>query len=93
MRGIRSGVVKRIHYIVNGGIIDVGGCSLHHVHNAARRATQCTKLINLEDTISHIFNYFRYKSNSDYKVIANLLEVETHKFIRLIPTRWLNVLM
>ena len=49
------------------------------------------QLISLEDTISDIYNFLRYHTHDqDYKVVTSLLQVENHKFLRHIPTRWLQ---
>ena len=40
-------------------MVDVGGCSLHHIHNAVQYAVQ--KLSDLvEEFMDDVYNYFRY---------------------------------
>jgi len=43
--------------------------------------------------ISEIYAFFRYHTHDkEYEVIASLTEVEHHKFLRHLPTRWLECL-
>lgn len=92
MRGKKSGVIVRLQAELPH-LIDIGGCSLHHVHNSVRNSISEIDLIDLEQTLSDIFNFFRYNSyDSDYKISASLADVEKHKFIRLVDTRWLQCL-
>ena len=92
MRGRKSGVIIRLQAALPH-LIDIGGCSLHHVHNSVRNSISEIDLIDLEQTLSDIFNFFRYNSHSsDYKISTSLANVENHKFIRLVETRWLQCL-
>lgn len=91
MRGQKSGVIKRLQDELPQ-LLDLGGCSLHYIHNSVRYAVDELDS-DIEDIISDLFTYFRYSSNdSSYAVSAALTEVECHKFLRLVETRWLQCL-
>ena len=57
--GWKSGVFVRLQDAI-GPLIDVGGCSLHYVHNATRHATEAIDAIGVEKLLSEIYNFFRY---------------------------------
>jgi hypothetical protein len=92
MRGSKHGVVKQLgdKDMVK---VDVGGCSLHHVHNAGRKGIESLP-DGLETFIGDLFCLFRYSGpiNRKYEALADLLELEQKKFLRHVKTRWLQIL-
>lgn len=91
MRGAKSGVIVRLQNEVNH-LLDVGGCSLHYVHNSVKHACEVIDAIELEQLISDVYNFFRYNDDADYKLATEIMEVEYHKFLRHVETRWLQCL-
>ena len=78
MHGWKSGVITRVHQALNCDLVDVGGCSLHFMHNAVRSALDDSiSIISLEETISNIFTFFRYHTHDkEYELVTSLMEVE-----------------
>lgn len=58
MRGWKSGVLTRVQETLEHKLVDVGGCSLHHMHNAVRASLDSVHLISVDDTISEIYTFF-----------------------------------
>uniref|UniRef100_A0A1I8I0Q5 Dimer_Tnp_hAT domain-containing protein n=1 Tax=Macrostomum lignano TaxID=282301 RepID=A0A1I8I0Q5_9PLAT len=74
-------------------LIDVGGCSLHHVHNAVQYAVKALDTSGeTEGLLDDVYNNFRFKSRRKafHQTALNLTE---HAFIRRVETRWLQVLI
>jgi hypothetical protein len=69
MRGEKSGVFKRLKQ-VSPKCVDLGGCSLHHVHNAVKYAMMVFDS-KLEEFISDVYCYFNnsHAAKSAYKKV------------------------
>jgi hypothetical protein len=63
MRGEKSGVFKRLKQ-VSPKCVDLGGCSLHHVHNAVKYAMMVfdSKLEEFISDVSNCFGFFLRES-------------------------------
>ena len=92
MRGERGGLVTCLQKEEElGQIIDLGGCSLHHVHNATKYAVGCLGH-ELELFLKDLYNYLRYtKRKCGLSEIQACLGVNEESFIRPVETRWPNI--
>ena len=97
MRGAKSGVVVRLKNELGfTGLVDVGGCSLHHIHNVSKHACDASKLgISVETLVRDIYCYFKYTAGEQDRLMDLCSEFEEIKklvFLRPVETRWLQIL-
>lgn len=93
MRGSKSGVLARIKQQYASHLLDIGGCSLHHVHNAVSYAT--SKLGDeIEEFAIDVFAFFKYRSGlwEEYSGLQVLMDIPEHHLLRFVSTRWLVML-
>ena len=90
MRGAKGGLIsflKKEH----PQIVDIGGCCMHHVHNAASDAMS-TLGHDLEDALDNLFMYLRYaKSAQAFEDSQRLLDLKPLKFLRRVESRLLQI--
>ena len=93
MRGKKSGVLARVKQEHAPNIVDVGGCSLHHVANAVSHATSALG-DEVENFALDVFAFFKHRSGllKDFRGMQTILDLPTHRILRFVSTRWLSVL-
>lgn len=97
MRGAKSGVVVRLKKEHGfSGLVDVGGCSLHHIHNVAKHACESSKLgLSVEALVRDIYCHFKYCAREQDRlenICADFEEIKKLVFLRPVGTRWLQIL-
>lgn len=91
MRGHMGGLVTLLQQEVSQSILDVGGCVLHHIHNACSRAMSALGE-DIEELVDYIYNYLRYsKAATEFTKTQEILELEPLKYLRRVETRWLQI--
>ena len=75
----------------NPGMINIGTCNLHVVHNSFCKALEAYGT-PVDDLAVDIHSLFKISSarREDFKFIQ-LEEVKTHTFLRHVPSRWLTL--
>ena len=75
----------------NPGMINIGTCNLHVVHNSFCKALEVYGT-PVDDLAVDIHSFFKISSarREEFKFIQ-LEEVETHTFLRHVPSRWLTL--
>lgn len=58
LSGIHNGVFVQLKKVFSS-VIDVGGCSLYRIHNAARHAVSKSDEMGVDDLLQEIFFYFK----------------------------------
>lgn len=83
---------ENILEIRNKGLIDIGSCSLHKVHNAFLKGLLeiGNDVTDLIITVFHFFDGWPARWE-DYTSIQNKIKVPNHRFIKHVPSRWLSV--
>lgn len=73
-------------------LLNIPTCSLHHVANAVCKA--CDKLGQRSERFCDgVYSYFNYTSRwTLFKDVQSLLEVQSHRLLRRVETRWLQIL-
>lgn len=81
---VMSDLAPRLYYI--------GTCTLHHVSNSVRAA--CDSLGgDVEKLADSLFSYFHFTNRwTQHQQVQELLDVGQHRFLRRLPTRWLQIL-
>ena len=76
----------------NPGMINIGTCNLHVVHNSFCKALEAYGT-PVDDLAVDIHSFFKISSarREDFKFIQLEEEVETHTFLRHVPSRWLTL--
>ena len=76
----------------NPGMINIGTCNLHVVHNSFCKAVEAYGT-PVDDLAVDIHSFFKISSarREDFKFIHLEEEVETHTFLRHVPSRWLRL--
>jgi hypothetical protein len=90
MRGEKGGFIAKLRQ-VNGlkHVQDLGGCSLHHVHNTVK-AGVAEFGEEVESFAKDVYNYFRFNKRHDqFLHLQQSLGVKESRFIRVVETRWL----
>ena len=74
----------------NPGMINIGTCNLHVVHNSFCKALEAYGT-PVDDLAVDIHSFFMISSarREDFKFIQLEEEVETHTFLRHVPSQWL----
>ena len=93
MRGKKSGVLTRLKDEHAPNIVDIGGCSLHHVANAVSHATSALGN-DVENFALDVFAFFKHRSGllEDFRGMQTILDLPNHCILRFVSTRWLSVL-
>lgn len=75
------------------GLVDIGFCNLHVVHNSFRKGLDKYGA-KAEDLCIDVFYFFKRSSaqREDYQKIQEDLALEEHVFVRHVQTRWLSLL-
>ena len=90
MRGQKGGVISILKKD-NPNLLDVGGCSMHHVHNSVEKAMSSLGE-ELEEVIDDAFFYLRCaKAANSFIKIQKMMDLEPLKFLRRVETRWLQI--
>ena len=76
----------------NPGMINIGTCNLHVVHNSFYKALEAYGT-PVDDLALDIHCFFKISSarREDFKFIQLEEEVETHTFLRHVPSRWVTL--
>ncbi len=91
MRGSSGGVIALLQKN-HPGVMDIGGCILHHVHNATAGALTSFGDDEIEDLLDDVFNYLRFaKSATAFAEAQELLDLEPLRYKRHVKTRWLQI--
>lgn len=92
MRGEKGGVIKILKDKMPH-LIDIGGCTLHHISNAAKYASKEFGE-DIEEFIEDVFYFFRNHPAQveDLAYHQDLLDLEKHKILRYVETRWLSLI-
>ena len=74
-------------------ISSIGGCTLHHVSNAAKYASQEFGE-PVEEFVQDLFYFFRNHPSAvqDLEYYKKILDIEEHKVLRYVETRWLSLI-
>ena len=95
MRGAKSGTVVRLK---NGGfpnLIELGGCSLHHVANVAKHACATADLgVASEELVKDIYFHFKFsfvEQGQFDSLVSEFTAIKKLAFLRPVHTRWLQV--
>ena len=93
MRGHKNGVIVRIKKNFAPNILDIGGCSLHHIANAVSYATASLG-DDIENVAVDIHSFFKHRSGlcEEFRNMQVLLDLPEHRILRFVSTRWLSVL-
>lgn len=92
MRGRRSGVITQLKEVMPH-LIDIGGCTLHHVSNAAKYAAGEFGE-HIEEFVQDLFYFFRNHPSvvEDLEYHQKIMDLEEHKILRYVETRWLSLI-
>ena len=76
----------------NPGMINIGTCNLHVVHNSFCKALEAYGT-PVDDLAVDIHSFFKISSarREDFKFIQLEEEMETHTVLRHVPSRWLTL--
>lgn len=76
----------------NPGMINIGTCNLHVVHNSFCKALEAYGS-PVDDLAVDIHSFLKISSarREDFKFIQLEEEVDTHTFLRHVPSRWLTL--
>ncbi|CAL4189446.1 unnamed protein product [Meganyctiphanes norvegica] len=94
MRGVLSGLVTQIKSKYAGHMVDIGGCSLHHVSNAIKNSLpELHNYEELEDFLqdAHAFFSFHVEFCEKKSEIQEIFDLEKHKILRYCEVRFLSV--
>ena len=94
MRGVHNGVVTQLKDKHAKHVIDIGGCSLHHISNACKHALkELFRFEELEefvqDTSTFFSNHVHYVDK--LKELQKALELEEHKILKYCSVRFLSI--
>ncbi|GBN83284.1 hypothetical protein AVEN_155200-1 [Araneus ventricosus] len=91
MRGTKSGVETRIRKEKDPHLLDIGGDSCHHIHNASKKF--CSPFdCWLENLMSDIFNDTKWSADiRDWLIeICSILNLKYDSPVNVISHRWLS---
>lgn len=95
MRGAKSGLVVRLQEQLPN-IVDLGGCTLHHIHNAAKYACDAANLgVKVETLVRNIYCHFKFslaERDHLHAIAKEFQEIKKLAFLRPVETRWLQLL-
>ena len=94
MRGKYQGVVTQFRNEHSPHIIDLGGCSLHHVSNAVRNATdKLYKAGDIEEFLQDICTFFNnhVEFAEEFDDLQQQLNIPQHCLIKYIVVRFLSI--
>ena len=93
MRGAKKGVLAIIKNRFCPNLIDLGGCSLHHISNAINHATGALGE-EIEEFAIDLHSFFKHRTGQfeEYQHVQSLLDVPEHSMLRFVGTRWLCIL-
>jgi len=75
------------------GLVDVGSCNIHTVHNAFGKAMGVLESWGIDSFLDQLFKFFHQTASrkEDYSQIQALMEVENHVLLRYVSNRWLSI--
>ena len=94
MRGILSGLVTQIKSKYADHMSDIGGCSLHHMHNATKNSLpELHNYEDLEDFLQDVSAFFSFHVEfaQIFSEIQDIFNLEQHKILRYCEVRFLSV--
>ena len=76
------------------GLVDIGPCNLHVVHNAFAAGLKSVEQWEIEEFLLDIYHWFKYSAprREDYADLQKLLELDERAFQRYVSSRWLTLL-
>ena len=98
MRGSKSGVVVRLKNELGfTGLVDVGGCSLHHIHNVAKHAgdsSHAPRNLGRGSRPRHVlpFQILCWRASPSLDICSEFDQIKKLVFLRPVATRWLQIL-
>lgn len=94
MRGDHKGVIAQITKKYAPHLIDLGGCSLHHVSNAVKNATpKLHKAEKIEEFLQDTSSFFSFHVEfaNEFSDLQEELEIDQHRLIKYIQVRFLSI--
>ena len=94
MRGKYEGVVTRMTQDYAPHIVDLGGCSLHHVNNAIKNATyKLHKAEYVEEFLQDLSSFFSFHVEfaEEFSQIQEELHIPKHRLIKYVVVRFLSI--
>ena len=92
MRGKDNGVIaqKKSKFVPN--ILDIGGCSLHHIHNAVSYATSAFGE-EIENFAIDTYSFFKHRTGlcEEFENIQALLDVAEYQILQFVSKRRLSI--
>ena len=93
-RGCHNGAVTQIKDRYAKHLVDIGGCSLHHVTNAYEQALKkLYRFEELEDFVQDVSSFFSFHIEFAEKLeeLQQVLDLSKHRFFRYCPVRFLSI--
>ena len=94
MRGQFKGVVTQLKVEHASHLVDIGGCSLHHVSNAVKNCLPELYLCNeLEDFLQDVSAFFSFhvEFSEIFSHIQDIFNLEKHQILRYCEVRFLSI--
>lgn len=72
------------------GLLPLGFCNLHAVHNAFRKGLSDVDHWFVEEFVHDVFHWFKYSAprREDYQHVQEMLDLESKTFARYVESRW-----
>lgn len=94
MRGIHTGVVTTLRNEYASHLIDIGGCSLHHISNTIKNSLpelyQSNELDNYLQDVSAFFS-FHVEFVDEFSEIQDIFDLENHRLLKYSEIRFLSI--
>ena len=94
MRGKYKGVVKQITSKHANHLIDIGGCSLHHIANAVSNSLpELHRYEQVEDFVQDISSFFSFHVQfaEKFSNIQEIFNLDKHKLLKYCKVRFLSI--
>ena len=94
MRGIHKGVVSQLKNKYAKHVIDIGGCSLHHVSNACEHGLkELFRYEALESFVQDASSFFSFHVEYAEKLqdLQKALDINEHKILKYCSVRFLSI--
>lgn len=82
-----------VKYFGSPGLINIGSCNLHIVHNAFGSGLKEAPFHQIEDYAHNVYKWFKQSAarRQDYKHSQELLAVSENYFLQFVNSRWLTL--
>ena len=94
MRGVLTGVVTQLKSKYADHLIDIGGCSLHHVSNAIKNSLpELHNSEELEDFLQNVSSFFTFHVEfcEKFSHIQEIFDLKKHRILQYCEVRFLSV--